>query len=209
VQGARQCRLRQQDPHLQIQKEIDVQLEEDAAGVRLVHTLTNQGPKPLTLSAWPITQLGLGGVVYLPQADEPRDPAGVGPNRNLVFWSYTSWQDPRLRLLPGVVLVDTTVGEGRFKVGSLNHAGWLAYHYKEHLFVKYFAPAQEYSYPDFGCSVEIYANEAFVELETLSPLQTLDPGESLSHGEVWKVTPMARGAKYAQIQAQIAAGLAR
>ena len=40
-------------------------------------------------------------------------------------------------------------------------------------------------YPDFGCSFETFTNADFLELETLGPLATLAPGESLTHTERW------------------------
>ena len=40
-------------------------------------------------------------------------------------------------------------------------------------------------YPDLGCSFETFTNADFLELETLGPLATLEPGASLTHTERW------------------------
>ena len=40
-------------------------------------------------------------------------------------------------------------------------------------------------YPDFGSNFEIFANDNFLELETLSPLLTVAPGDSIEHVEEW------------------------
>ncbi|MCL2741947.1 MAG: DUF4380 domain-containing protein, partial [Oscillospiraceae bacterium] len=40
-------------------------------------------------------------------------------------------------------------------------------------------------YPDFGSSFETYTDGDFLEMETLSPMVTLGPGDSVSHSERW------------------------
>jgi hypothetical protein len=45
-------------------------------------------------------------------------------------------------------------------------------------------------YPDEGCSVEVYTNSKdlpYLEMEVLSPLVTLKPGEEYSTWEEWYV----------------------
>ena len=36
-----------------------------------------------------------------------------------------------------------------------------------------------------GSSYETFTNERFLELETLGPMRTLQPGDSMDHLEVW------------------------
>ena len=43
------------------------------------------------------------------------------------------------------------------------------------------------SYPDNGCSTEMYSCASFLEVETLSPLYTLKPGEACEHTENWEL----------------------
>lgn len=38
-----------------------------------------------------------------------------------------------------------------------------------------------------GSSFEIFTNERFLELETLGPMRTLQPGESMEHVETWSL----------------------
>jgi hypothetical protein len=38
-----------------------------------------------------------------------------------------------------------------------------------------------------GCNAEIYVNDQFLELETLAPLQTIEPGETITHTEKWEL----------------------
>jgi len=40
-------------------------------------------------------------------------------------------------------------------------------------------------YVDRGVSVECYRDERFIELETLGPLVTVQPGKRVAHREIW------------------------
>ena len=42
-------------------------------------------------------------------------------------------------------------------------------------------------YPDFECNVESYTNNIMLEIETLSPLYELQPGETKTHVERWNL----------------------
>ena len=74
-----------------------------------------------------------------------------------------------------------------FKVGFANPVGWLAYWLEGVLFVKYVGYELQASYPDYGCSSECYTNSQFLELETLGPLQVIQPGDSIQHVETWRL----------------------
>ena len=74
-----------------------------------------------------------------------------------------------------------------FKLGYLNHAGWLAYRYGGVTFTKRWTPRPAQRHVDFGCNAEVYTNDRHLELETLGPLVRLSPGESVEHVEAWEV----------------------
>jgi hypothetical protein len=71
--------------------------------------------------------------------------------------------------------------------GIFNSAGWGAYYSRGALFIKRATPLANARYPDFGCNFEIFTNPEFLELETLSPIVELAPGESASHTEIWEL----------------------
>ena len=77
--------------------------------------------------------------------------------------------------------------ETPFKVGFPNPRGWLAYWLDGTLFVKRAKYDAKSAYFDFGSSSECYCNGQFIELETLSPIETILPGECISHVETWEV----------------------
>jgi hypothetical protein len=174
-----------------IQKRLEVHLHADRAALTVQHKLTNQGLWPVELSVWAITQFILGGVVILPQQQGPLDTAGLLANRKLVVWPYTRWSDARLHLDEPAILIDTrqagSPSTQPVKVGYFNPHGWIAYWYKGLLFVKRARVMEGAQYPDGGCNSECYANDKFVELESLSPLRRLEPGEALEHTEEWEL----------------------
>jgi hypothetical protein len=69
--------------------------------------------------------------------------------------------------------------------GTFNPCGWGAYFRKGHLFVKKAAVQDKAKYPDFGCNFEVYSDAHSLELETLGPLQDLNPGQTAEHTEQW------------------------
>jgi len=40
-------------------------------------------------------------------------------------------------------------------------------------------------YPDLGSTVELFTNGDMLEVETLGPLITLEPGAAVTHTEIW------------------------
>jgi hypothetical protein len=74
-----------------------------------------------------------------------------------------------------------------FKIGYFNSHGWMAYWMDGVLFRKTFHVHTSSAHPDNNCNCEVYCNQQFVELESLAPLITLAPGESVNHVETWEV----------------------
>lgn len=177
------------EPATGLVRSIAVRLDAVSASCTVIHELRNEGPVTLEIAPWSITQLPLGGRVLLPQR---RAIAGhrVRPNRNLVLWPYTSWDDPRLRIRDGLVLVDAVPGDD-IKLGFLDDAGWVAYERAGTAFVRRFDPAVSEPHPDLGCNVETYCGPRYLELEVLGPLRMLEPGSSAVLEERWEVRSLA------------------
>ena len=71
------------------------------------------------------------------------------------------------------------------KLGAMVPDGWVAYANQNHLFLKLFAFDADGHYPDWGCSVETFTNDRFLEVETLGPAQIVAPGAQVEHEENW------------------------
>ncbi len=172
-------------------RSIEVHLHSDLPSLTVLHRVDNSGPNALELAPWSITQLPLGGLALLPQRPAV---AGhrPGPNRNLVLWPYSSWDDPRLRIRDGLVAVDAVAG-AELKVGFLDDTGWVAYVRDGTALVRRFEPASTEPHPDLGCNVETYCGAHYLELEILGPMRLLRPGDSTTLLEHWEVRDVPAG----------------
>jgi hypothetical protein len=176
-----------QEPDTGIQKEIRVQLHPDAAMVEVEHILTNQGLWPVILAPWAITQMKPGGVALLPLYQGLIEDNPTLPNRSITLWPYTDVNSPNINWGNDIILVESNMKAGALKLGFPNPRGWLAYWIDGFLFIKRAAFDPDREYFDFGSSSECYCNDQFLELETLGPKTTLQPGASTVHIETWEV----------------------
>ena len=61
----------------------------------------------------------------------------------------------------------------------------MAYRLGSDLFFKWSAADPAGTYPDFGCSLEIFTNRSMMELETLGPITKVEPNRTVEHIEHW------------------------
>ena len=174
-----------------IKKIIEIHFAKNQAAVTLEHTLQNNDLWQIELAPWALTMFQLGGTVILPQPNDKVDETGLLHNRLLALWPYTSINDPRLVLRDDFILIHATHNPSALKIGYFNTHGWLAYSFKGLLFRKSFNVMVGSKYPDGGCNSEIYCNDKFVELESLGPLTSLEPGKSVTFTETWEIYPSA------------------
>jgi hypothetical protein len=168
-----------------VSKAIEVQLHPDRPALTLRHTVRNDRSEPLEIAAWSITQLPLGGLAVAPLRAR-QDGNRHRPDRQVVLWSYTSWQDARLFADDDYVWIDAQPDEEEFKVGVLAR-GWLGYLREGTFFLKRFDPQLDLPHPDYNTNAQLYCNQSFIELETLAPLSVLEPGEASVHIETWEI----------------------
>ena len=161
-------------------------LEHQGGKLIVDHELSNTGDEPVDVAPWAITQLAPGGVAYVPHSTQLADAHGVVPNRSLVLWPYTDLGAPEFGFESSFTAVAASGRPEKMKVGLSNERGWLAYLSGRELFIKWSSLHIEGAvYVDRDASVQCYRDERFLELETLGPLATLDPGDTVSHRETW------------------------
>lgn len=167
-----------------IQKEMTVELDPHTSLVTVTHFLVNCGVWDVELAAWALTAMATGGVEIVPQTI---DDTGLLPNRMLSLWPYTMLNDPRVTWGKEFILLrqDPSI-VAPFKFGLSNTRGWAAYSNRNRLFVKRFSHFSGAPYPDYGGSnYETYTTDFMLEMESLSPLVLLQPGDVVEHVEVW------------------------
>jgi hypothetical protein len=168
-----------------LQKTIVISLPASSPSVLLNHVLTNCSKKTIICAAWVITVLPPNGKAKMPLRGEPG--SNLLPDRQLSFWPYGKFSDPRFHLLDDNLQVIVNPAEEIFKVGARCPQGWLSYSNNGIVFRKEFSFDPDAHYPDFGCNAEIYTNGLIVELESLSGLVELKPGQSIHHSETWLI----------------------
>lgn len=168
-----------------IRKELTISLAAASAAVTLEHRATNEGPDPTTLATWGLTVMQPGGLEIIPQPPRGEHPRDLAPDRQLVLWPYTDMSDERWRWGEQFITLRQTPHSPPAKLGLAHREGWVAYLMKNALFFKTFTHESGALYPDFGCNFETFTDAQMLEIETLGPLRTLGPGESVAHSETW------------------------
>lgn len=183
-------RLTAQAPveHTGVQKAIAVQLSDEGSAVRVVYTLANRTIWPLRIATWVLTMMAPGGAGITTLPPRGTHPEVLAPTNPLVVFAFTNMADPRWTWLEKyIVLRQDSQNADPEKIGLFNPETRGAYLLNGELFVKKFAASPDEEYPDMGASYETFTNERFLEIETLGPLRTLQPGESLDHVEEWSL----------------------
>jgi hypothetical protein len=189
-----------------IRKEMHVSLASDSSEVTIVHRATNSGSAPITIATWGITVMVPGGLEIIPMPPLGEHPRDLLPNRVMVPWPYLDMTDPRWKFGWRFITLRQSQHGPPTKLGLTHLTGWVAYLLRDALFVKTIEHVPGATYPDFGCNLETFTNAAMLEIESLSPLKTLQPGESMGHVEKWYLLagiPMPASLKERDMEAWI------
>ncbi len=188
ILGEHGIRLMQPTDQASFEKQITVKLMQGGTQVSILHRLTNRNRSVVRIAPWAITILRGGGVTLFPQEPFRSHDDCLVPARSVVLWYFTDLTDPRITLGRKFLRLRTDGERGHpQKIGIANRQGWCAYHHEatRTLLVKTFSHDEEAIYPDFGANVETYTAGDYMEVETLGPLQDLQPGASTEHTERW------------------------
>jgi hypothetical protein len=170
-----------------LEKQLAIEMAPAGTRVTVRHRIRNAGSGPLTLAPWALSMMAPGGAGIHGFPPRGTHPEMLAPTNPLVMWAFTNLADQRWRLLERyMVLLQDPNNPAPQKLGSFHPRTWAGYLLNGELFIKRCqAPGDPKQYPDLGCSFEAFTNAAMLELETLGPLETLPPGESLTHVEHW------------------------
>ncbi len=169
-----------------LQKEMRIELAQDRPGVKVVHTITNQGSTSREFSPWALSVMNLHGMAIVPLPAYGSHAENLAPVSPLVLWAYSDLTDPRWSIGKKYVLLqqDPLAGHPQ-KLGLQVGQGWAGYLLDSVLFIKTFGFDWSATYPDFGCNTEIFTDNRILEVESLGPLTTVAPGASTSQVEGW------------------------
>lgn len=171
-----------------IEKTLEVEMAATGSNVTVRHQLRNASPWPLRLAPWALSMMapsGVGFARFPPRGTHPED---LAPSNPLVMWAFTHLTDPRWLLLDRYLGLRQDPSRSRpEKLGLFHPQTRAGYLLGDQLFVKKYDADPEAEYPDMGASFEIFANDLFLELETLGPLRTVAAGQTAEHTERWSL----------------------
>lgn len=171
-----------------IQKEIAVTLDESTSEVTVRHRLTNRSPWPLRLAPWALSMMRTGGVGVTTFPPRGTHPEHLQPSNPLVMWRFTHLSDPRWTLMREFLsLRNDPTNDNPQKLGTWAEQTRGAYLIDGDLFVKRYEAQPGVEYPDMGTSFQMFTNHMVLELETLGPMVTLRPDDSVDHTESWSL----------------------
>ena len=176
-----------------ILKTLGITLADDSSRVTVRHTAKNEGDEPIQIASWALSVMQPGGIEIIPQPPLGEHPRDLLPNRGIVLWPYTDLTDPRWHLGRNYFTLRQSVAFPPTKIGLSHREKWIAYIVGDSIFIKTFDHVTGAVYPDGGCNFETFTNDDMLEIESLSPLAALEPGESVSHSENWHLFPIADG----------------
>lgn len=173
-----------EDPALRVVKEIRLQLKGNS--VYLTHRVTNTGKVPRRCALWAISVMAPGGVEHIPLALRED---GYDPLHRFSLWDHSSLGDERVLYKKDEIVLTHMDIDKRYKLGVGHPGGDARYENGDIVFVKHYAICTDREYPDGNVSFETFLSKYMVEVESLSPLYTLDPGGAAEHDEVWTLYP--------------------
>ncbi|MDR3257253.1 MAG: hypothetical protein LBT17_00485 [Mycoplasmataceae bacterium] len=179
------------EPLRKLQKQIKIMFKNKQVYVE--HVIKNCDNKVISLAPWALTSMVPKGIAFFKMNDKD---TGFLPNKKIITWPYTNLSDPRLFIGKKYIALKADENNKQpFKLG-------LDYQYGKSVYlldgVKFTIQCQydnEGIYPDYGCSLETYTNNYFLEIETLGKVQSIKPKQSLRHTEIWSITQNVRKPK--------------
>lgn len=174
------------EPGPKIQKEMTIKLDDNTDQVSITYRLTNKGLWPVELAPWALSIMNGGGTCVFPQEPFISHDDYLLPARTMALWHFTNMADPRWSFSKKYIKLKSDANyPDPQKIGAAVKVGWAGYLKDNKLFVKRFPYFEDVDYPDNGCNFETYGAGSFIEIETLGPLATIGPDESVTHVETW------------------------
>ena len=169
-----------------LQKQLEIKMDPDDANMHVTMRVTNIAKQAQEFSVWGLTVSATGGTLIIPMNDND---TGLLHNRNISVWPYTNLADSRLHFGKDYVTLrqDSNVNQAFKLVFDLNQAE-AYYCLGGDIFRKSYETYHPHEkYPDNGCSFETYTCATFIEVESLSPLKSVQPNETVSLTEHWSL----------------------
>lgn len=169
-----------------LQKELEVRLDATGTHVQVTHRIYNHNLFDVRLALWAISVMAAQGRAVISLPPRGSHDENLQAQTSLNLWAYTNLQDARWQFgQKYIAFRQNPAIAAAQKIGISKSGGWLAYLNDNQAFVKKCRYSENQTYPDQGSALEIYADHKCVELESLSPLTTIEPGSCAKLVEDW------------------------
>ena len=170
----------------QLQKTMEIRLDPTGTHVQITHRIYNHSLFEIRLAVWAVSVMATQGRAILPLPPRGSHGENLRAQTSLNLWAYTNLKDTRWQFgQKHITFSQDPANSDPQKIGISRSGGWLAYLNENQAFIKKCAYVENQSYPDENSTFEIYADHKCVELESLSPLTTIAPGNCAELVEDW------------------------
>lgn len=169
-----------------VQKSLEIKMDADDANMQVIMRVENISDEAKEFSIWGLSVSEKGGTLVIPMNTND---TGLLSNRIISVWPYTDMSDDRIYWgKKYVTLRQDGTRENPIKLGFDLNCGTVYYCLNGEVFRKCFNTEHPNAcYPDGGCSFETYTNKNMIEVESLSVLKTVAPGETVASTESWSL----------------------
>lgn len=174
-----------QKPDLVVGVQKQLKLVFTPEGIRAEHTFTNITDRVICGASWGVNTLELGGTATI--AFDGTPVGDYTPRRIISLWADTNPHDSRLQFTRDVLIAKGIAMDDYCKLGLYCRSGKATLESKLQRFTLTFPVPPMEDLPDNGCNFELYLGKKFMELEVLGTKKAMNPGESVTHWEMWKV----------------------
>lgn len=176
------------EPTTSLQKQIKITISPEKPEVQVRHTLINHNLWAIETAPWAISVMEVGGTAILPLPPRGSHSDFLLPTSVLSMWAYTNLCDPRWILGERYFILkqDPKITKPQ-KLGILATDGWAAYTNFDCLFVKRVPFQLDGVYPDMGVNFEVFTDADILEVESLGPLENVQPKGKIEHLEHWSL----------------------
>ena len=169
-----------------VAKTLEIKMDPDDANMLVSMKVQNISDKDKTFAVWGLSVSEKDGTLIIPMNTND---TGLLANRSISVWPYTDMSNDRIYWGKRYV---TLRQDGKYeqpiKLGFDLNCGTVYFCLNDEIFRKSFDTNHpDRTYPDGGCSFETYTNENMIEVESLSELKTVKPGDSSCLTESWSL----------------------
>ena len=152
----------------------EIRIFEKSNKVQIKQIMENISDKDVEWGIWEVTQLLPKGRALLPLSSDKK------------YWDKdeaSKHEDWDIREEEEMIYFTHNSAKG--KVFVMTDKGWIAYELDGVVYIKTFKSILDKPYPEGESNIELFSDDNYIELEVVSPLIHLKPGEKYTFTENW------------------------